>query len=352
MSIWSSRRTTLTKRNLSWAKNADYQRLRGLTLSINVRGLVLSKRRLIKAGQFGGKTACSIINPGALYTNNQFHLLCRGEPNDSTWLGNWSESQATPVWCVLDGDFITRNSFLLQYKNLPQGQRPEDWRLFQFNGQIYSNHSIYMENGGSLGCRSGISIIDLENHEIKSCLTLVPPFKASNEEKNWSMFIHEEKILCIYSFDPYVVLRVNLLNSKTEIVINGGSCLFDWIEKASQFIGISTNPISWDEKNYIIFIHDYIEPDLSEQRNRVYMQYAALLDKITLMPSSVVPFPLLIGGQEQGRHPGVHYTMSLVNKDNKLYAFFGEGDTHCGVVIFDNKILSEIFNKHKCQESL
>ncbi len=41
--------------------------------------------------------------------------------------------------------------------------------------------------------------------------------------------------------------------------------------------------------------------------------------------------------------------MSLVNKDGKLYAFYGEGDSHSGVVVFDNKILADMFLKHRFQ---
>ncbi len=322
--------------------------LRGLAASMHDTGVIQSKRRLFKAGQLGEETSCSIINPGALYRNKQFHLLCRGEINDSTWIGYWSESHATPVWCILGDDFETMDYFFLHYRDLPKGHRPEDWRLFNFDGQLYSNHSIYMENDDELVCRPGISTIDLNSRELSLCMVLDPPFKANMEEKNWSMFVHEGKLLCIYSFDPYIVLHIDLVNRKTSTVVNDGGGVFGWIDKSSRFISVSTNPISWDEQHYIIFVHDYLDLDESDQRNRVYMQYAVLIDKLTLIPNSVIPSPLLMGGQEQGRHPGVHYTMSLVNKDKKLYAFYGEGDTHSGVVIFDNKILADMFLKHRC----
>ncbi len=348
MTLRSLHRSTMRSSSLAWSNNTEYQKLRGLAISMHDTGVIRSKRRLFKAGQLGEETSCSIINPGALHHNKQFHLLCRGEANDSTWVGDWSQSQATPVWCILDDDFTTRDYFFLRYRDLPQGYRPEDWRLFNLDGQFYSNHSIYMENGDGLICRPGISLVDLKKRELQLCMELDPPFKASREEKNWSMFVHDGKLLCIYSFDPYIVLHIDLSTCTIETVVNDGGGVFGWINKSGRFIGISTNLISWDEQHYIVFVHDYLDLDELDQRNRVYMQYGVLVDKLTLNPNSVIPTPLLMGGLENGRHPGVHYTMSLVNKDGELYAFYGEGDTHSGVVAFDNKILADLFLKHRC----
>jgi hypothetical protein len=96
-----------------------------------------------------------------------------------------------------------------------------------------------------------------------------------------------------------------------------------------------------------MFIHGHIDPLPPEQRNRLYMQYAVLISTTSLLPTSIVPTPVLIGGRERGRHPGVHYTSSLVNCENALYAFYGEGDTHSSVVEFDKRVLADLFSSHE-----
>ncbi len=71
-----------------------------------------------------------------------------------------------------------------------------------------------------------------------------------------------------------------------------------------------------------------------------------LIDRQTLLPVSVISKPLATGGSETGRHTGVHYTMSLVAGDDVLYAFYGEGDMHSGVVVFDKATLGDAFRQH------
>src|SRR5262249_21299395 len=122
---------------------------------------------------------------------------------------------------------------------------------------------------------------------------------------------------------------------------------YQWHSKGNSFIANSTNPVHWDDEYFIMFIHNFLDPPGYAQRNRVYMQYAILISKNTLLPTSVIPYPLLIGGAERGRHPGVHYTMSLVNGDDKLFAFYGEADKHVGVVVFNRDIMNTLFKMYQ-----
>jgi hypothetical protein len=333
--------------SFSWSQSPAYLQAAELARCNNPRALVRGQRSIIEAGQFGNETACGLINPGVLRRDGSFQLLCRGELDDSTWLGDWSKNLATPVWCVLDEDFTVRQHCFLRYTGLPRRFRPEDWRLFEYGGAVLTNHSVYLECDGRLQCRPGISTIELNRQELALWHLLVPPFAPSPEEKNWALFAHEGALLCVYSFNPYTVLEIDLGTGVTKVVVQAPPARYEWLGAGGRFIGNSTNPIAWDDEHYIMFVHDYLDPDWPEQRNRLYMQYAVLISMTSLLPASIVPTPLLMGGHERGRYAGVHYTTSLVNRDNALYAFYGEGDTHSGVVELDRAILTDLLGTHR-----
>jgi hypothetical protein len=161
-------------------------------------------------------------------------------------------------------------------------------------------------------------MIDLDRQELALRHTLAPPFEPATEEKNWALFAHEGALLCIYSFNPYIVLEINFDTGVPKIVVQTPPVQYEWLGAGGRFISNSTNPIIWDDDHYIMFVHDYIDPDWPEQRDRLYMQYAVLISTTSLLPTSIVPTPLLIGGRERGRYAGVHYTTSLVNRDSAL----------------------------------
>jgi hypothetical protein len=203
-------------------------------------------------------------------------------------------------------------------------------------------------DSGALRCRPCISEIDLQSGRLILKARLAPPFAALQEEKNWSIFSNGDALLCIYSIQPYIVLRIDLdQEGCTEIFVRDDNLYFPWYDKGGQFISNSTNVIEWDTSTYITFIHDYLQPSAIDVRNRVYLQYGMLIDKDTFRPTSIIPEPLLIGGSEDGRHSGVHYTTALVNRADGLYAFYGEGDSHTGVVIIEKDKLNNQFKKNR-----
>ncbi len=328
-----------------------YKQMKKLALSDSSNGLIQSQKSLIQSGQLGNQTACSIINPGALYQDDEFLLLCRGEPDEMVWFGDFLACQATPLWCTLDAELNLKDSVSLSYETLPPRSRPEDWRLFEYNGKLYSNHSVYMmldRKPSIIRSRPGISEIDLQRQTLELCWMLEPPFEPSPEEKNWCFFVHEGVLMCIYSFKPYIILEVDLQQGKTRKVLQA-NLTYEWYEKGN-FVRNSTNLVSWDHQHYIMFIHDFLDPQ-NDERNRSYMQYATLISKKTLLPTSIIPEPLVMGGDELGRHPGVHYTSSLINQEDGLYAFYGQGDSHTGLVVFNKDKLNGLFDQYSLSNS-
>lgn len=323
------------------------QEMNEITLSRTRPNLVSRRTRLIESGTLGHWGASGIFNPGAVARGNGFDLLCRGEPNEQTWLGDCFGSKATPILCKVNADLSINEFFALSYES-HCNRRPEDWRLFQHHGKLYSNHSSYYMEGDSLRCQPSISAVDIERRALTLCANLTPPFLECPEEKNWSVFSHDDQLLCIYSIEPYIILKIDLENEgKTDLYLESDELILPYHEKGDRYISSSTNVIDWDDSAYILFIHYYLEPFELESRDRIYLQYGMLIDKLTLLPISIIPDPLLVGGEEEGRHSGVHYTMSLVNKPDGLYAFYGEGDSHTGVVVFDKDTLGELFSENK-----
>ncbi|MEA5532393.1 hypothetical protein [Crocosphaera sp. XPORK-15E] len=341
----------LSLSNYQAENDGIYKQMRYLSLCHPDDGLIQTKKQIIGAGQLGTHSTYSIINPGALYQDQKFQLLCRGEPDETVWFGDFLVHQASPLWCILDDNLNIKESFLLHYPELPPNSRPEDWRLFEYQGKLYTNHSIYMmldREQWIVRSRPGISEIDLQNRTLTLRWILEPPFEASSEEKNWSFFVHEDSLMCVYSFKPYVILEIDLERGRTYKILEAEPN-YQWYDKG-KFVGNSTNLVSWNEDHYIMFVHDFLEPK-HEQRNRAYMQYGTLISKRTLLPTSIIPRPLIIGGDEPGRHPGVHYTSALVNREDGLYGFYGQGDTHTGIVVFNKDYLNGLFDQYQLNKN-
>ena len=337
----------LAQSNYQAENDGIYKKMRYLAISQSFDGLIRFNKRIITAGQLGQNSACSVINPGVLHQDNEFQLLCRGEADETVWVGDFLAHQANPLWCTLDRDLNIKESFFLRYPELPPQSRAEDWRLFEYQGKLYTNHSVYQllnRQEWIVRSRPGISEIDLQNRTLRLRWMLEPPFEASSEEKNWSFFVHKGSLMCIYSFKPYTILEIDLERGKTQKVLEVDPD-YQWYDKG-KFVGNSTNLVSWDDDHYILFIHDFLESS-SEQRNRAYMQYGVLVSKDSLLPTSIIPRPLIMGGDEPGRHPGVHYTSALVNREDGLYGFYGQGDTHTGITVFDKNYLNGLFDQHR-----
>ena len=332
---------------VEWEADPRFRAMRDRTISHQRSDLVLRRRRVVSAGQLGAGTRCGAINPGALGDDSEIQLIVRGEPSEGTWLGRWDQSLARALWCTLDSNLAVTRSFELRHRSLPARHRVEDWRLFRWRDQLFTNHSVYTDGGAGLQCRPGISLIDLDRQELEYYGQLEPPFGASNEEKNWSVFAHGDTLFCVYSVFPWIVLEVDIHRGTTSVAVDLIPFRCEWIHKDAPFVANSTNPVLWDPDHYVMFIHDYLRPPSPAQRNRIYMQYAMLVDRETLLPRSVIPTPLVIGGAERGRHSGVHYTMSLVNRVDALCAFYGEADSHSGVILFDKEVMAELFDSYR-----
>lgn len=306
----------------------------------NSGGLIRKRERLIDAGQLGSLSRGGVFNPGGLEIDGRLHLLCRAEASDATWTGAFRETRAAAFWCELDDDLTLRDFVALSH-HVESEQRPEDWRLFQHDGRIYTNHSVYSWDDDQMGCHVAVSEVDLERGHIGRGQTFTTSLPPRTQEKNWAMFSHRGRLLCIYSIDPYIVLEVDIETGNTEVAVSGGAFEFAVGYRSGHGLFNSTNPIVWDDDHYLTFFHTYMRSSVPRDRNRLYLQYAMLFDRETLLPAAVTPEPVVTGGGEEGIHPGVHYTMSLARHGDDLCAFYGEGDTHTGLLVIDRNKLDQ-----------
>lgn len=125
--------------------------------------------------------------------------------------------------CELDKEFNLKKNTLLEI-NKSEFPFPfsvkgiEDIRIIEFNNNLYfignsrevsnDNSPKMMLGKYSISKNSIESIVKLYGYEDNKC------------QKNWSPFIHNNKLLFIYSFDPLVILEPNLENGECKIYKN------------------------------------------------------------------------------------------------------------------------------------
>lgn len=306
--------------------------------------LIRRRERLIGAGDLGDLSEGGVFNPGGLEIDGRVHLLCRAETSTATWNGAFRHTRAAAFWCTLD-DKLRLREYTQLGQRPGQQERPEDWRLFRHGGRLYSNHSVYSWDYGGFRCHVAVSEVDLDRGLIGRGRTFRAALPPRIQEKNWAMFSHEGRLLCVYSVDPYIVLEIGLETGVAETVVTGGSLALDVSVRSGYGLFNSTNPVIWDDDHYVMFFHTYMRSSVPGDRNRLYLQYAMLIDRSTLLPVAVTVEPVVAGGGEDGVHPGVHYTMSLMKRGGDLCAFYGEGDSHTGLVVIDGGALGRAWQR-------
>jgi predicted GH43/DUF377 family glycosyl hydrolase len=85
----------------------------------------------------------------------------------------------------------------------------------------------------------------------------------------------------------------------------------------SMLLSNSTNPIPWDDKHYLIFVH-------TKTKIEIYSQYAMLIDKESSKPVSMSAFPILQG--LKGSLNKIVFITDTLQRGDRIYLFFGMHD--------------------------
>jgi hypothetical protein len=286
----------------------------------------IRKYELFNAGDFE-QSLGGVYNPGFLRYNNQNVFFPRVEQfNELERNVNniWKKTSALPILITVDDDFNIKSKTRLNMKNY-LGNRIEDFRLFEHKGILYSNH-VFVDKK---------SIYPVISKIVRDEMLILGKIKLDIEindvEKNWIFVSIDEKLFLIYSVSPMMVFEIDLDKMKGTLVKNKK---FDLKWSVGGYISNSTNPILLQDGNYLMGIH-------SRTDNLVYHQGFLKFDKdFNLINSSTTPY--ISGGDFDGINKGVIYTTSLVEKQNEIFCFCGDGD-YKSIIIRINK--DNLFNK-------
>ena len=265
-------------------------------------------RRLISRGDLPGSDG-GIYNPGAFLTNDGIVLVCRRE------IDYRFSSVVHAERVLLDPDTLDIvDHCVLRRRGYPDDARLEDFRCLSFAGDALCVHTLV--HGGRI--RPVLSRVDARSIEPFDRLEL--PIPTAPVEKNWVLFECDRALHCLYRLDPLTIFARGpdgawKLVKREE---NG------WADEFASTLSNSANLIPFMD-GYLGFWHSIVA-----QR---YVQGALLLDRdLTIRYRTGV---LLDGANvREGHKPGILYVSALVQRGERVLAFYGEGDAHTSVAEF------------------
>ena len=159
---------------------------------------------------------------------------------------------------------------------------PEDCRIFKWNDEYWFvgttyDTSMYGEMRALLGSLKNVEDGDII--EFDKLISLASPGQAIHE-KNWLPWIMNDKLLMVYSYDPFTILEVEK-NGSYKIIINQNQAF-----NLSQFRG-SAAPIPFKD-GYLLMVHEVISPriwpfttDMRYYHRFIYLDSELKINKIS-----------------------------------------------------------------------
>jgi hypothetical protein len=292
-------------------------------------------RPLAGRGSFG--FAAGVLNPGAIIEAGRIHLLCRTER--TPWASAKKDeslffAQSPPLLLNLDADDRVESAAVLAIENTPGsgGNRAEDFRLFRFRGETFSNHVVISDQRertpgrkalrlDSLKTRLGISRLRIAEKRLDWCGFPLVDRPLAQTEKNWSMFTDGDRLFLLYSFSPYVLLSASnwpslefatILEARPAMPFDG-----DGLSLRN-----SVNPVDYDDCHWLHIVHK-VYP------GKKYSFWATLIDKKTLLPVRVIPQPLVFGWPSNSA--SIIYACSVIVSETAVLLFAGTDDSGMAV---------------------
>lgn len=323
--------------------------------------LVKKNIRIVSNSKFNLNNG-GIYNPGLFYLENKKYIVARCEKNFESYLGNYDKywnNLTSPMYFEIDDEFKIVDFGVFKMENYPIMIRYEDFRVFEHNGKIISNHTVITPNYNyknedtwpnmNVCSKPGIFIsVSLSeiNIEDKSMINkkTIKLEDSSNMEKNWSFFSENGELYFIYSLDPFVVYKKE---NEGFIKIIDKKYKYEWnVNTDGMKYCISTNLKRLNDEYYILLFHTKI-------KGYKYVQGCMLLNN-NLEPVYMTKNPILESEKMKGKYPNVLYAFSVDIKDDEIHVYYGEADTNCCVAIIDKEVLLDNIlksnNSHKIKE--
>lgn len=287
--------------------------------------------------RFGGRDAASyaggILNPGCVRDGEGYFLLGRGE--NACWpvqRKSWTvlAQGGVPLFWRLNSKFGIESQTPGQIVGLPAGMRwrPEDFRLFQHGGVLYSNHAVMEGAETAEGAVDhlrtrvfmAISRVDRTHSRIEFQGPMQIDRPLGNQEKNWATFSDGESVHLLYSFSPYRRFvsrdfpRLDFkLDDEVTLTVPGMDDAPAWRN--------SVNPVPYDDGHWLHVVHR-VYP------TKNYFFWAVLISKASLRPVRISSRPIVSGRDSLY---SVAYVCSVVAEANHVTLFGGLDDSAIGV---------------------
>lgn len=271
------------------------------------------------------------MNPSIQKTDDGYHLICRTV--------NYSQTGAVDFKSrdPLDGTIRTKN-FLIHYnhdfkivsqkeiiENLPKNlwkssvEGLEDCRLFRLKNTNWftcSTRGTHPKNIGQSLCKLEDASSATSTIKVEKFIPLQGP-DENKCEKNWLPFIHDDEIYMVYSYDPFIIYKINQANGSCEPVVQ-----YEPSHDFSHFRG-SAAPIEFDD-GYLMLVHEVVF-----NTQRYYLHRFLYLDKNFTIKKLSKPFTFL--------HKGIEYScgMTLDHSGKKCIIPIGFEDQQAYLVSID-----------------
>ncbi len=294
-----------------------------------------------------------VFNPGALVHQGKIWLLARGEKyslRDREHSYTKFTKGVDPVF--LQTDLGLGNSSppasLSHPGPLGRKVRFEDYRLFTYRGEVYTNHSVarisllnqlrpghhVYQGRFPLSCSIAISQFQ-DGNRLKFLGEIQLDTAIRKIEKNWGVFEANTELYVLYSISPYRLFR---LADWKRLYFKS---LFDFplalpLDPSLNFISLSTNPVTYDDRHLLVVIHQ-------KSKTNVYRHWGMKISRSTLKPVQITEKPLFVGGDCQGLFPNVVFPMACLALDDRIVFTMGEADSSCVHAAIDRDRLEQYF---------
>lgn len=291
---------------------------------------MFKKTRLFSAGDLY-KSKGGIYNPSVIVKDNEILCILRTEEIPEHKRKNWLETSGQPWIAKLNSDLTVNEVFDLCLNKFPEKDfRVEDFRLFKHDTHLCASHPFVIKNK----VYQAVSVI---KNDIIPTFTIVAllesPFNQTIE-KNWGFFTKNDQLYVLYSISPWLIYKVH--DDWSLELVTRENYYGEW--EADTMLSISTHPIEY-EGNYLTIVHSRV--------SKQYIQGAVIFDKETFLPKYYTKEAFLKGGKEKGIRPNVLYVSGILEKDNTIHLFYGEGDTHSSIYSIDKNEFNKLIYKNK-----
>jgi len=277
-------------------------------------------------------------NPGVIAIDNTRILLPRVEKDYS-----FKNEVVEAVLVTGNIDYLKEGKYdeatVLRKIGFPKSSRIEDFRLFKFKDELYCTCTWVWGWNGMANSRPKlitpiICKISIEHSTITLFDYLELPLKQKQTEKNWSVFVHNDELYCLYSLDPFILFRHKGFSWK--LVKEEENGLINILQNRLPGAGyLSLSAMTqWDERLMLGFWHTYVKG--------VIYQGAFILNMETFDITEFTP-PLLDGKEfTDGYKKYICYVSGLVVNESNVEVWFGECDSHTSMLELDKKELTDI----------